>query len=502
MKKFFAKITPQRFISIGVVAAFICCLIPLLSIANCTFPKADDFIFTLETHKIWVNGGSLGQILSCAARLAKDYYTSWQGSFSALFLMALAPSLWGESFYTLTPFILLLPLLFGNIYLFWVICRRYLHADIHSTIIISFTVTTLLMLYVPIPAQAFYWYNGGIYYTFFYSIMLFLCARCLVLYRCQKTGSAVLHTVCLSIGGFLLGGGNFSSSMVFCAVLLLLVLFTVFKKQYKHTAFLGCVTLFSLAGLFVNIAAPGYGVRQALVESYSPLQAIEKSIVAGADLLLEYTNWPIIVGFLFLLPFIYNLAAKASLNFRFPLIFTGISFGIFAMMICPTMYSLRIIGPGRISNLYYYAYFWFIACNLFYWSGWAHKQICTFLKTQGINADKLYSSLKSKLRSCLLRFTVIICSVLFICILQANVYITTTIIALGPLMHGGAASFRTQMQSRFDLYQDASVANVEVPALTFEWPMMTYGDIGTDADVFPNTAIAEYYGKDSVKVIE
>ena len=85
-------------------------LIPILVLSNYAVPAADDFSFSCETHSAFVNGKGILAILAGALSKTAEVYQSWQGSFSAVFLMAFQPSIWGFRFYRLTSYIIILPL--------------------------------------------------------------------------------------------------------------------------------------------------------------------------------------------------------------------------------------------------------------------------------------------------------------------------------------------------------------------------------------------------------
>ena len=92
-------------------------LIPILSIAKYNVPSADDFSFSCETHKAVMENQSFFGLCAAALNKVQDVYISWQGTFSAVFMMSLQPSIWGFQYYSLTTPIMLISLMGGIFFL-------------------------------------------------------------------------------------------------------------------------------------------------------------------------------------------------------------------------------------------------------------------------------------------------------------------------------------------------------------------------------------------------
>ena len=122
-----------RLIFILLLAVLAASLIPLLMLMTTVVPSADDFAFGAAARTAFAATGSVPAALRAAGRMTLDVYRSWQGSFSAVFLMALTPAVFGDGFYALTPVLMLLSLLGGTFCLVTdqsiyciSICRAYL----------------------------------------------------------------------------------------------------------------------------------------------------------------------------------------------------------------------------------------------------------------------------------------------------------------------------------------------------------------------------------------
>lgn len=89
-QRFGAALTPSR-IAFLAVLLYLISLIPIFLFSSYCHPLADDFTYGLLVHRAVVSGGGIPEILSAAAETVRDYYFTWQGTFSAIFLFALQP---------------------------------------------------------------------------------------------------------------------------------------------------------------------------------------------------------------------------------------------------------------------------------------------------------------------------------------------------------------------------------------------------------------------------
>ena len=106
-------IIPYKAVFIILLILVVLLLIPLFVLAGYSVPAADDFSFSCETHAAYLRGGGLFSLIAAAAAKTAEVYESWQGTFSAVFLMAFQPSVWGFRFYFLTAWLMILPLAAG-----------------------------------------------------------------------------------------------------------------------------------------------------------------------------------------------------------------------------------------------------------------------------------------------------------------------------------------------------------------------------------------------------
>lgn len=156
------------------LALLVALLIPMLLIARYDVPSTDDYNFSGPAYQAWIHTRSVRETLKAAAAKVTDTYKTWQGTFSALLMFCLAPCVWSEKLYFLTPLIMLTSLFIGVISLCHVLLRRLLGATKYQAGTIAIIILIAYTQLLPSPVQGFYWYNGSVYYTFFFGVSLVL----------------------------------------------------------------------------------------------------------------------------------------------------------------------------------------------------------------------------------------------------------------------------------------------------------------------------------------
>ena len=87
---------PSHVLAGLILCVFVLCLVPLLYLARYDVPSADDYIYGTAAHLTLVHGGSLNDAIAAALEHTAVIYHTWQGSYSAVFLMCLQPAVFSE----------------------------------------------------------------------------------------------------------------------------------------------------------------------------------------------------------------------------------------------------------------------------------------------------------------------------------------------------------------------------------------------------------------------
>ena len=338
-QRFGAALTPSR-IAFLAVLLYLISLIPIFLFSSYCHPVADDFTYGLLVHRAVVSGGGIPEILSAAAETVRDYYFTWQGTFSAIFLFALQPGAFSESAYFLTPFIMIGCLSLSTFILMHFVYCRLLGGKSSQAVILSALTLLLSVQMVTNQAQAFYWFNGASYYAIFYSFsLLFFAGIGTLLLDAGKKVHPVL-TGCCALLAVLIGGGNYSTALttsfiasVLCAAWLF------FKKPGRFR--LAVILLILLVSFAISVLAPGNAVRAAREASISPVLAILLSLSNAVIWVMSWVNLPQIVLFAIAGVFFYCLPDRRILPFRHPVLASILIFGLYPAAVCYGLHRLR-----------------------------------------------------------------------------------------------------------------------------------------------------------------
>ena len=166
MKNKFAKWKPYIFL-----AVLLASLVPLVWLGRYNYPTGDDYYYGTEAHLVWQQTGSIPQAISAACAGVAKSYQIWQGTYSALFLMYLAPNAFSNTAYHLVTFVILLLLCGSIFYLLRPLVCHFLPGTCGEWITISSVFSFLCIQTVAFQSDSFYWYNGSMYYTGFFAVI-------------------------------------------------------------------------------------------------------------------------------------------------------------------------------------------------------------------------------------------------------------------------------------------------------------------------------------------
>ena len=183
-------------------------------------------------------------------------------------------------------------------------------------------------------------------------------------------------------------------------------------------------------------------------------------------------------------------------SFRFPGVFTFLSFGIYATMLSATIYVNGTNGGRRMGDILWYNYVVWLTLNVFYWVGWIRKK----LPEQTIE--------QWRERTCKFRrWGVLLYCMAVGVILAAWIYHfdlreLSSYKAYRDCRQGWAQQYAREWEERLEVLHDDTVQEVEFYPLSVLPETITYADLQPpDGYIWVNHACAAYYGKSSVTVI-
>ena len=479
----------ERLLCMLLICGIAITLVPVLWIGIYDVPCADDYSYGTYTHHIFQQTGSLLEGLKAAVHTTADVYYNWQGTFSAIFLMSLQPEIYGEGMYRFVPFILVGSLAVGEFFFSWALFRKTFGATRSQFLMVAGVWLMLSVHLVPSAVEAFYWYNGAIFYTGFHSWALVYFGMML---WCLREKQGFRRNICIGLMCVLsvvLGGGNYVTALLSTIVMGGTVVFLAVEKKGRWKRFIFPFLLLCVA-FAMSIIAPGNQIRQAELESMDAVSAIQKALITGAVSIGDNLDVMHLLIFGGIGMILWRIAGNTAFRFPLPLLVGAISYGLYAAQFCPTLYAMNSIGPGRVQDIIYNMFLLLSIFNLFYVLGWirSHYDIVPCEQTtskMGYHTGLLVA----------LGIAIVLCA--------ASVPRETPMTgtrALQSLRSGAAQQYYAEYQARVKLLTDETKDTVELSAFTQRPYVLFFADGTEDARHWRNCAIANYYGKKAVIV--
>ena len=454
-------------------------LVSILLLGRYDWPASDDYCYAYLPHEALLqNGNFWGEVW----HTMWGYYKSWQGTFMALGLMAITPLTFSEFLYWLTPIVMLASLCIGTFKLMDTLVRRALGGTWRHTVFLAVPILLLTIQFAPYPRDSFYWWNGAIYYTFTYGIMLLFIERLIAL-KLAGDRRHLLWAVLPGIpAGILIGGSNYVSALLATLIAGLFLLWFLWRERKKLLPSL--VLFFSLTVPFaISFLAPGNGVRQdTITEPLGIGGTVAISILqAGLDC-LRWPNWVTVLTFLLMIPVVWKLTDQKRISFRLPLVFSIFTFLLFAAQNAPHYYAVSQAGPERLRSIVYDAFYWLVLLNVWYWLGW--------LRRKGVFQKETWRPL--------LRRGWIVAALLTVVVGVGWYWNSLTCVRAAACLADGSAQAYWQAQvERLEVLQDPSVSDVVLSPI--QGPALLFGgDITQDPVNWRNNLVAAFYHKNSV----
>lgn len=487
------KKKPLKYINIFYILVWVIVSLPLLILGNYNYPSADDWSFGADTFRTIKNGGSLLDVLKEAVNVALLWREKGEPRYANAFLGALQPGIWGEHFYRITPWIMIGSLLVSEIILGAYLLKGIKGENRKWVLPIVMPSLIIQIMCVPYPVETFYWYTGSVNYTLIFSLSLILLA---IFLRLKEGNMSKGKTALLMLAGIFtavfVGGDSYAASLsAVCTFGAFSCIMAV--KDRKALLRTMPITVVTLVGLIICLVAPGNQVR--LNEEFGgtttgAVNAILMSMGRTGMNILSWTGLKMIVMILLILPFLWKALRGSKYTFRYPVIFSVFTYGIYASQIVPTMYVDGTTGGRRMADVLYYAYHVWVVLNVGYWIGWIQRN-------EKIVRAGMIDKARNWMEKHLLKWFIAIGLVLMLVIGVTELKQLSTYRACAWLIKGYAEEYAWAWEERLAVLNDESVKEVYFDPLPGYEELVFYADF-QPGENWVNNACEAYYEKDYV----
>ena len=468
-------------------------LLPMFKIGFYSHPSFDDFGYSATTYHVYNETHSIPLTIKEAFDNSIKMTSSWQGLYTAAFVQALQPAIFGVRYYAFTS-IISIATIWIPVFLFfyYTLCVR-LKWNKLQTFSLASIICTVMTQFLPSAVEGLYWFNGAMNYTLFWGMLIVLMT---IYFSFDTNKSKViwsLKVTMASILAFLISGGNYVPAFEALIVEFIFIVVLITIRNRKSMVGVGISFLFGLFGFFLSATSPGVAVRQSENQGMNPVRAIIEAIVQGTEIISGYWNGIALFFVLISLPLLYSLAKtvkdNTKMKFSNPAIVTLIGHMLLCAMLTPPLYAMGSVGEGRLLNMVYLSSIIILFFDVFYVIGY----ILVRIDETGASVDfgNIFSGAKNniilKVITCVATAVILVC-----CLLQSWAFTATVSICSGE-----AQAYEGEMYFRHNLLMEAD-EEVVLPVIRTKPEMLYHGDIADGPDTWPNTDLEKYYGVDRV----
>lgn len=474
-------------------------LLPVLVLAVFARPSADDFIYAARTHAVVQQYGlDLPRLLRAAWDTNVYYYKNWQGLYVSGFTLAFQPAIFGNRYYGVTLVYVLLPLFFCLYGLARCVVLRLDPAQRRLPWALALLLTFAFIEGMPAPVEGLYWFNGAMNYLPYFSLAVLNAGLAFALCFADKlpTRRKFFYAAAGCVCSLFIGGGHQVAGLLNVLVLLLAAaLCAVRRRNFWQVPALAA----AMAGLLLNVLAPGTQVRTAGFAGAGFAEAVVKSFILAAMEWIRWLDVPLLCLLALLVLPLLHLTRSSVLSdrvFRHPWLSAAVTFVLMWAMIFLPSYTMGGIGAGRLLNVVWMTFVLGLAATEFLLLGWLER-------VRGVSLHGAEQFCRRQARRLpLLAAAMLLCMA---CIGSHTVkegqdsYFATSLEAAYELANGSARRYADALDAREALLNDAAQPDVSIRPLNDDerpW-LLFYTDVAPGPDMW---GLTPYFGKQSVTI--
>lgn len=495
---------PTRIVGWVGLALLVLTLVPLVLISAYNHSYADDWHYGVWAHLALENVSNPIEgffvAIWTALEQAGKAWIDWQGSYSAIFLMALEPSVYGEQFYVLAAPIILAALIAGTFFFTHVFMVERMDSPRGLWLGLSSLLVVVQLLLQPSPVEGIFWFNSAVYYTFYNAAalaMLGCVGRICDPARAAKPRGVMVAYCLLAV---FVAGGNFVTALVLFEVMAVVVA-VQWRSRRRCTLELLVGFCLLVLGLVVSFVAPGNSVRQETQfpeDSAGVVGTIVGSSAACFQYLQEWSNGLVVllvVAAVAVALYVVPSAVERGYTFKYPLLVVAATVALFATSFTPTFWAEGSVGPGRVQNCRFDMFLVLLLFDVFWVVGWLWTKIAPY----GVP----HLSARNTCAWCGLAALVFVCivGVMATDSMGAETDLgeqLSSVSAARSLISGAAKDYHEQVLDRLDYIETSEASELEVPFYHDIPHVLWMGDIRDNMDNYINYRLCQWYGKDSI----
>ena len=483
----------ERIVLVGLFGLLGVLLVLMCLMGKYSFRQVDDYSYAY-VEDVWISTHSVWKTLVGEIHYSIETWRDWQGLYFGDWLFFVLLAIFGRDGYFITVYLAAIPFVVVQLYGCRVLFHDILGGTRTQSYIIGIPVILLQLMFPPSAAEGFYWLCGSVLYTMTYALELLMIASLLRLLFVEKRTKRIWLRCLIIFLGFALAGSNYISALGIFCIYGILVLYTWVCKSHEKL-FMTVGYLWFIGWFLLNVLSPGASARQNAAGE--GMGAVEAVLISFREAWRYLTNWwilPVTLIMIALVPVLLRVVMAGKMQYRMPLLFSVLSFCVYAAQFTPCLYAVGQIGAYRVQNLYRFSLYIMLVLNEWYWIGYLHS-VRQGKMTEALNT--LFGRIP--LGTVLFALLAVIVIAPIMCFRYGDT--VTAISAYRSLRSGQAARYYQENLDRMACMESEEEDVVLAPFSSAPY-LLFFGDLQEDPESWENVAYANYYGKKSVRIQE
>lgn len=489
------KVTYKK-IAVVMTLLFFISLLPILYCSFFDYASGDDLWEGAVAHRVLVNHGTIKEFITEIYKWAKIDYLNWEGNWSSIILWCLEPSIWGEKFYCITPWIALLSLGGGISYFGWYFLKKQLACNNSFLVIVLVIICFFSIQYMPFIRGGIFWYTGMVNYVVPYGLSLISFVWIDKFLESGMKRYFVFATLFYSY----LGGAGYIPIVFAFEIFFLIIMANMLSSEHKRrrrACWLLLPFFLLIAGVTFSIISPGNAVRGGDGYYFSIMKVfttILESMRQGVKGIIQYffsiKPLVLVIPLLSIATWEEINVAEIKWKLNHPVVVVLFLFMISCSVYAPGIYAESEVSGGVPDSIYFVFLLTYVFTIIF---------LTCYIKKKTIEKNLILPNNKliEKMR------IIIIVGELLFCMIAGKYLIVNMAgyVCADFIRSGQLRDFEFQMQERLRILNDPEVKDVIVPEMNNEQGPFMHMALLADPDSYTNQATARFYGKSSVIAI-